>query len=248
MDFADLEEKVAKPETKMMIICNPHNPVGRVWTKNELARVGEICRRHNVLVISDEIHGDIVYGGNRYTPLVSISNELAQISFACLSPAKTFNIAGMVDAIAIIPNKEYRQRFQGFSRRYHTNKTNVFASAAIEAAYSKGGEWLDNLLVHLRSNIDFLKTYLAENLPQVTLVEPEGTYLVWLDFRELGLETKELHRFLAQKARLALNAGYWFGREGAGYARMNIACPQSTLYEAMSRLRTAVRDYQRGAA
>lgn len=248
MDFADLEEKAANPKNKMMIICNPHNPIGRVWTREELARAGEICRRHNVLIISDEIHGDIVYGSNRYTPFVSISDELAQVSFACLSPAKTFNIAGMIDAMAVIPNEEYRQRFHDFAHRFQINKTNVFASAAIEAAYSEGSKWLDDLLVYLQSNIDFLKSYLDENLPQVKLVEPEGSYLVWLDFRELGLEAKELERFLAQKARLALNSGYWFGREGAGYARMNIACPQSTLYEAMSRLTNAIHEFQRGVA
>ena len=248
MDFGDLEEKAANPKNKMMIICNPHNPIGRVWTREELARAGEICRRHNVLIISDEIHGDIVYGSNRYTPFISISDELAQVSFACLSPAKTFNIAGMIDAMAVIPNEEYRQRFHDFTHRFQINKTNVFASAAIEAAYSEGSKWLDDLLVYLQSNIDFLKSYLDENLPQVKLVEPEGSYLVWFDFRELGLEAKELERFLAQKARLALNSGYWFGREGAGYARMNIACPQSTLYEAMSRLTNAINEFQRGAA
>ena len=248
MDFGDLEEKAANPKNKMMIICNPHNPIGRVWTREELARAGEICRRHNVLIISDEIHGDIVYGSNRYTPFISISDELAQVSFACLSPAKTFNIAGIVDAMAVIPNEEYRQRFHDFAHRFQINKTNVFASAAIEAAYSEGSKWLDDLLVYLQSNIDFLKSYLDQNLPQVKLVEPEGSYLVWLDFRELGLEAKELERFLAQKARLALNSGYWFGREGAGYARMNIACPQSTLYEAMSRLTNAINEFQNGAA
>ncbi|MEA3357378.1 MAG: MalY/PatB family protein [Patescibacteria group bacterium] len=248
MDFGDLEEKAANPKNKMMIICNPHNPIGRVWTREELSRAGEICRRHNVLIISDEIHGDIVYGSNRYTPFVSISDELAQVSFACLSPAKTFNIAGMIDATAVIPNEEYRQRFHDFAHRFQINKTNVFASAAIEAAYSEGSEWLDELLVYLQSNIDFLKSFLDENLPQVKLVEPEGSYLVWLDFRELSMEAKELERFLAQKARLALNPGYWFGREGAGYARMNIACPQSTLYEAMSRLTNAINEFQRETA
>lgn len=247
MDFADLEVKAADPKNKMMIICNPHNPIARVWTREELARAGEICRRHNVLVIADEIHGDIVYGGNRYTPFVSISDELAQGSFACLSPAKTFNIAGVVDAMAVIPNEEYRQRFHDFAHRFQINKTNVFASAAVEAAYREGSTWLDGLLAYLQSNIDFLKSYLDENLPQVKLVEPEGTYLVWLDFRELGLGAKELARFLAHEARLALNPGYWFGREGAGYARMNIACPRSTLREATSRLANAIHEYHTGA-
>ncbi len=241
MNFKELEKKAADPKTKIMIICNPHNPVGRVWTREELAQAGEICRRHNVLIISDEIHGDIVYKPHHYTPFASISDELAQISATCLSPAKTFNIAGAIDAMAVIANKEYRDQFHDFAHRYQINKTNVFASAAIEAAYSQGGEWLDELLAYLQANIDFLQSFLYENLPQVKLIEPEGTYLVWLDFKELGLDAKELEKFLAQKAQLALNSGYWFGREGAGYARMNIACPQSILQQALSRLTNAVR-------
>lgn len=243
MDFEDLEEKAADPTTKIMIICNPHNPVGRVWTGEELAQAGEICRRHNVLIISDEIHGDIVYKPYRYIPFASISDELAQSSVTCLSPAKTFNIAGVVDAMAVIGHEQYREQFHDFTHRYQINKTNVFASVAIEAAYSEGGAWLDALLAYLQLNISFLRSYLQENLPQVKLIEPEGTYLVWLDFKELGLDAKELEKFLAQKAQLALNPGYWFGREGAGYARMNIACPRSLLQEALFRLTKAVRHY-----
>lgn len=240
MDFDDLEEKVADPNNKLMIICNPHNPVGRVWTKEELIRVGEICQRHDVLVISDEIHGDIVYPAHRYTPFASIDDELAQNSFTCISPAKTFNIPGMIDALTVIPNETYREQFHDFAHRYQTNKINVFASAAIEAAYDKGEDWLDELLVYLQGNIDFIRSYLEEHSPQVKLIEPEGTYLVWLDFRELGMDAKELESFLAQKAGLALNAGYWFGREGAGFARMNIACPRSILQDALSRLSDAI--------
>ena len=242
MDFEDLEAKAANPKTRIMIICNPHNPVGRVWTREELTRAGEICRRHDVLVISDEIHGDIVYRPHRYTPFASVSDDLAQASATCLSPAKTFNIAGMVDAMAIIANEEHRNRFHDFAHRYQINKTNVFASAAIEAAYSQGGQWLDELLAYLQANVDFLQSYLDENLPQVKLVKPEGTYLVWLDFRALGLDAKALAKFLAQEARLALNAGYWFGREGAGYARMNIAAPRSMLEEALARLKRAINE------
>jgi cystathionine beta-lyase len=243
MDFEDLEAKAADPQTKLMIICNPHNPVGRVWTRDELAQAGEICRKHNVLVISDEIHGDIVYKPHQYTPIASISDELAQHSATCLSPAKTFNIAGAVDAMAVIANEQYRKQFHDFTDRYQINKTNVFTSAAVEAAYSQGGEWLDALLTYLQGNVDFLRAYLHEDLPQVKLIEPEGTYLVWLNFEALGLSTKGLARFLAQKAGLALNPGYWFGREGAGYARMNIACPRSLLHKALLRLTHAVRHH-----
>jgi cystathionine beta-lyase len=243
MDFDDLEEKAADPTTKILILCNPHNPVGRVWTRDELAQAGEICRRHNVLVISDEIHGDIVYPPHQYTPIASISDEMAQCSATCLSPAKTFNVAGMVDAMAVIANDDHRKRFHDFASRYHIRKTNVFALAGIEAAYSHGGEWLDQVLPYLQGNVDFLRSFLHENLPQVKLVEPEGTYLVWLDFRALALDAKALAQFLAQKAEIALNAGYWFGREGAGYARMNIACPRDIVRQGLVRLADAVHNH-----
>lgn len=241
MDFADLESKCADPRNKILILCNPHNPIGKVWTRDELIRVGEICQKHHVLIISDEIHGDIIYPPHRYTPFVSISDEISQTSVTCISPAKTFNIAGMVDAMVIIPNETHRNQFHDFSHCYQINKNNVFASAAIEAAYSQqGGQWLDELLVYLQANIEFLRSYLVENIPQIKLIEPEGTFLVWLDFRDLELGAKDLASFLAHKARIALNPGHWFGREGAGFARMNIACPRSTLEEALLRLRNSV--------
>jgi len=239
IDFEDLAQKAADPANKVLILCNPHNPVGRVWTKEELIRIGEICLENDVLVISDEIHGDLVYAPHQYTPFASLSEELAQNSATCLSPAKTFNIPGMIDAFVVIPNQERRERFHDFAHRFQTNKINVFASAAIEAAYSQGGEWLDQLLAYLQGNIDFMRDYFAEHLPQVKLVEPEGTYLLWVDFRELGLETKELERFLADEAKLAVSPGYWFGREGAGFVRWNIACPRGTLQQALNQLKDA---------
>lgn len=244
MDFSDLESKASDPNNKILILCNPHNPVGRVWTEEELTRVGEICRSHQVFVVSDEIHGDIVYEGHSYTPFASLADELARISCTCISPAKTFNLSGVVDAMTIIPDQIYRTRYLEFVRRFHVNKTNVFASAAIEAAYNGGASWLDDVLKYLQANIDFVRAFLDEKLPQVKMIDPEGTYMVWLDFKGLGLDVKELEAFLAQKARLALNAGYWFGSEGAGFARMNIACPRSTLEEAMSRLSQAVAEDQ----
>jgi len=193
------------------------------------------------LIISDEIHGDIIYPPHRYTPFISISDETSQTSVTCISPAKTFNIAGMVDALVIIPNETHRDQFRDFAHRYQINKTNVFASAAIEAAYSKqGGQWLDDLLAYLQANINFLRSYLIEEIPKIKLIEPEGTYLVWLDFRDLDLGAKELANFLVHRSRIAVNPGYWFGREGAGFARMNIACPRSILEEALLRLQNSV--------
>jgi len=240
MDFDDLEVKAAKPKNKIMIVCSPHNPVGRVWTSDELMRVIEICARHNVLLIADEIHGDIVYEPHHFTPVLSLPDVNLGHVVACLSPAKTFNIPGMIDAFAVIPDDAKRESFHQFAHQFQINKTNVFSLVALETAYRDGGPWLDDLLTYLRGNIDFIKAYLADHIPQVRLVEPEGTYLVWLDFTALDLDAKTLATFLAQDAGLALNPGHWFGREGAGYARMNIAYPRDILAQALSQLDRAV--------
>jgi len=236
IDFDDLEAKCADPKNKILILCNPHNPVGRVWTKAELKRVARICEAHNVMVLADEIHADIIYGAHQFTPFLTVSDKGA----SCLSPAKTFNIAGMVDALVVIPDTDIREQYHDFAHRFQINKTNVFTSAAVEAGYSHSGQWVDDLLVYLQANIDFIRSYLADNIPQVKLIEPEGTYLVWLDFNGLGLGVKELMQFLTQEADIAVNAGHWFGREGAGFARMNIACPRITIENALSQLRDAI--------
>ena len=241
IDFDDLEAKATDPKNKVLILCNPHNPVGRVWTKAELEEIAEICKCHNVFVIADEIHGDFALPPYRYTPYLTISENAAQNSAACLSPAKTFNIAGAVDAITIIPNETHRHNFHNFAHRYQINKVNVFASAAIESAYIEGGDWLDALLVYLQGNIDLIQNFLESNDIDISLIKPEGSFLVWLDFRELGLDVKELQKFLAQEAQIALSPGYWFGREGAGFARMTIACPREILQRALDNLAEAVK-------
>jgi len=241
IDFDDLEAKAADPKNKILILCNPHNPVGRVWTEAELAQVAAICERHHVFVIADEIHGDFAFPPHRYTPYLTVSESAEQNAAACISPAKTFNIAGMVDAITIIPNETHRHWFHDFAHRYQINKVNVFASIATEAAYSDGANWLDALLVYLGGNIDLIKEFLQANAIHVSLIEPEGTFLVWLDFRELGLDAKTLAKFLAQEAQIALAPGYWFGREGAGFARMTIGCPKATLQRALDNLAEAVK-------
>ncbi|MBL7030584.1 MAG: pyridoxal phosphate-dependent aminotransferase, partial [Candidatus Marinimicrobia bacterium] len=233
IDYDDLEEKASDSKTKMLILCNPHNPVSRVWTKDELKRVGEICLRHNVFIVTDEIHGDFVFNGHHYTPFASISIEIAQNSVTCISPAKTFNIAAVTDGFVIIPNEKYREQYNVFTKRLIIHKTNAFSVVAIETAYRSGSEWLDHLLDYLQDNINYIRTYLGERIPKVKLVNPEGTFLIWLDFRQLGMDVKELESFLAQKAGIALNSGYWFGRQGAGYARMTIACPKSMIVEGL---------------
>ena len=241
MDFDDLETKAADPRNKILILCNPHNPIGRVWTRAELARVAAICAKHDVLVISDELHGDIVYPPHHFTPYASLSPAVAGRSFTTLSPAKTFNLAGMVDGLVVIPDDAFRAQFNHFADRYQINRTNVFTNAAVESAYRHGDAWLEALLDYLGENIAFMQAFLQAHLPQVRLIQPEGTYLVWLDFSGLGLPAKELDHFLAHKAGLALNSGYWFGREGAGYARMNIAAPRAVIGQALEQLRAAAQ-------
>ncbi len=242
IDFDDLEIKASDPNSKILILCNPHNPVGRVWTRIELEHVAEICRRHDIFVIADEIHGDFAFPPHQYTPYLNVSETVAQHGAACISPAKTFNISGMVDAIAIIPNETYRQKFHKFSHRYQINKVNVFASVATEVAYREGADWINSLLTYIQDNVDLIRTHLGKNALRISFVEPEGTFLVWLDFRELGLDAKALARFLALKAGIALSPGYWFGREGAGFARMTIGCPRATVQKALDNLTVAVKN------
>lgn len=241
IDFKNLEKQAAIPRNKILILCNPHNPVGRVWTKDELKRVGEICTKHKVLVISDEIHADITYHNIQYTPYVTaVTEDLAQQSFTCLSPAKTFNIASVTDSMLVIPNQKFREKYESFTNRYFLGKPNTLSVTAMEAAYCHGDRWLDSLLDYLQANLDHLRYYLENHLPEVRLVEPEGSFLVWLDFTKLNMDAKELEYFLVQKAGIALGSGYWFGRQGAGYARMTIACPRSMLDEGLSRLKKAI--------
>ena len=242
IDFEDLEIKASDKNNKVLILCNPHNPVGRVWTEAELKQIAEICEHHNVFVIADEIHGDFSFPSHHYTPYLNISENAAQNGAACISPAKTFNIAGIVDAITIIPNERYRQKFHAFSQRYQINKVNVFASVATEAAYKDSAEWIDALLVYIQGNVDLIREHLKKKNHRVSLIEPEGTFLVWLDFRDLGLDAKELTKFLSHKAKIALAPGYWFGREGAGFARMTIGCPRETVQSALNNLDAALKE------
>ncbi|GJM42200.1 MAG: cystathionine beta-lyase [Ardenticatenaceae bacterium] len=236
IDFDDLAKKAAVPKNKILILCNPHNPVGRVWTRDELNKVANICAEHAVFVISDEIHGDFAFPPHSYTPYLTVSETAAQNGAACLSPAKTFNISGMVDAFAVIPNDEHRQQFHSFAHRYQINKSNLFTTAAVTAAFQEGAAWLDELIAYLQGNVTFMREFLQANQMKVSLIEPEGTFLAWLDFRELGLDAKMLEKKLAQEAGVALSPGYWYGREGANFARMTIGCPRQTIQQAVEKM------------
>ncbi len=240
MDFDDLEEKVKDRRIKLMFLCSPHNPVGRVWTKDELIRLGRICIDNNILVVSDEIHHDILYPGVKHIPFASISEEFALSSITCTAPSKTFNLAGLQTSTIIIPNTAYYDIYRNFIKRLQLLRNNAFGLVALEAAYTHGEEWLDQLLEYLDGNLRAFTEGIEKDVPQIKVVKPEGTYLVWLDCRELGFDAHQLNDFTIDKAKLAFESGYWFGHGGEGFQRANIACPRTYVNEAVKRLKSAV--------
>ena len=242
MDFDDLERKLDDPRVKLLILCNPHNPVGREWHKEELSMLGEICIRHNVIIVSDEIHADILFEGVKHIPFASISPAFAHHSITCTAPSKTFNLAGLKTSTIIFPNNKYYKIYNNTLDALHLDRNSVFGLVALEAAYRYGEEWLEQLLSYLNENLRFLMKYFEERIPKIKVIKPEGTYLIWLDCRQLGLNVKGLNNFMINKARIALDDGYWFGTQGEGFMRMNIACPRSVLEEGLKRIEGAVNN------
>ncbi|MDF2681358.1 MAG: cystathionine beta-lyase [Brevibacillus sp.] len=239
IDFADLEAKIDSG-VKILVLCNPHNPVGRVWTQEELAMLGQICIKNNILVISDEIHCDLVYKGHKHIPFASISEEFADHSITCIAPSKTFNVAGLQTSCIIIPNEKLRDIFNQSINSLNIGSPNMFGIIAGEIAYQYGEEWLEQVIDYLQGNLDFLVRYFQENIPQIKVIQPESTYLVWLDCRELALATEKIDKFMLNKARVAMNEGYIFGEDGIGFMRMNIACPRSILERSLRQIEEAV--------
>jgi cysteine-S-conjugate beta-lyase len=239
IDFNDLERVLISEKVKLFIFCSPHNPVGRVWTKDELYRMGELCSRHDVIVVSDEIHCDFTYGKNVHTVFASLNEAFAKNSVICTAPSKTFNLAGLQASNIFIPDGSLRSRFSQALAETGYGGLNIFGAAACEAAYRYGGGWLSQLKDYLQGSLDLIRKYIAEHLPGVRLVEPEGTYLFWLDFTGTGLSDEQVGSIIKSKARLRLDEGCIFGPEGKGFQRINIACPRETLKTALERLRQA---------
>ena len=240
IDFADFEEKAK--QAGMFILCNPHNPVGRVWTRDELTRMGEICLRHGVTVVSDEIHQDFIYKGHKHLVFSNLDERFADAAITCTAPSKTFNLAGLQLANIFISNKSMRNAFNKEYAGVGLSQPPLMGLAACQAAYEGGAEWVDQLIAYLAGNMSHIGGFLRTHIPKVKLVEPEGTYLAWLDCAGLGLSVCGLNDFIANKAKLWLNNGPTFGLGGEGFQRMNAACPRSTVNEALERLKSAVSE------
>ena len=240
MDFEDFEDKIIKEQVKLFILCSPHNPVGRVWEEWELRKVGDICKKHGVLVISDEIHNDFVWEDHRHTVFVSLSPEYEDMTITCTAPSKTFNLAGLQISNIFIPNPQLKRKFKKEIAATGYEEIGLMGLVACQAAYEGGEEWLRELKEYIWNNYLFLEKYLAEKIPQLQPVRPEGTYLAWIDCRGLGLTETEREELIVKKAGLWLDSGAMFGKEGEGFERMNLACPRKTLEAALQRLENAI--------
>jgi cystathionine beta-lyase len=243
INFEDFEEKAKDPLTKMFILCSPHNPVGRVWTEKELRRLGDICIENEILIVSDEIHHDLILTGHKHTLFSTISEEFEKNTIMCTAPSKTFNIAGLQTSNIIIPDKRKRDAFTNtITNRNGVEIPNVFGIVALIAGYNKGEEWLDQVLKYIEANFKYLKDFVIEKLPDVEFIYPEGTYLAWLNCNKLGMDGEKLREFMLKKAKVALDDGKIFGTGGEGFVRINVACPRSLLEECLVRIVNALKE------
>lgn len=240
IDFVDFENKIRENQIKLFFLCSPHNPVGRVWTRGELERISDICVKYGVIVVSDEIHADFTFDGYVHTPLVNVDERIRDLCITATSPGKTFNLAGFQISNILISNAKMRRAFRKQIAAAGYSQVNTMGIVACEAAYTCGEEWYLALKKYLQGNLDFVREYLAEEIPEIALVEPEGTYLIWLDFRGLGLPEEKLEDLIVDQAKLWLDSGAIFGAVGEGFERINIATNRSVLKEALERIRDAV--------
>lgn len=239
IDYDDFEKKIQ--QSTLFILCNPHNPTGRVWNADELTIIGDLCTKHNVPIISDEIHADIVFDGFKHIPIAKI-DDFSENVITCVSPAKSFNIAGLCSAAIIIKNPRLRKKIADMNEHLHLYLGNSFGITAVEAAYTQGDAWIADLMTYLDANREYLKQHIATEIPMLRMIDPESTYLAWIDFSELNMDDNALFEFLTNKARLALDPGRKFGVDGSGFSRLNFGCPRSILVEAMDRLKRAIME------
>lgn len=241
MDYDDLLKKIDK-NSRILILCNPHNPGGRVWTKEELIHLGDICYDNNILVISDEIHSDLVFADYRHVPFASVSDKAAQNSITFMAPSKTFNIAGIVSSFSVIPNDELRTKFETYLKRSELDEGHIFAYLAAQVAYDKCNDWLQEVKQYILNNIELVDSFLKKNIPQIKIMKPEASFLIWLDCKALKLSQKDLVSLFVDKAKLALNDGEMFGEEGRGYMRMNVGCSSIIVQKALNNLKEAINN------
>ena len=240
IDFEDFEEKIKDLDTKFFILCNPHNPVGRIWSREDLIKIGNLCLENNVFIIADEIHNDLVYSGNTHTIFASINSDFAMNSITCTAPSKTFNLAGMQASNIIIPDSKIMEEYRKTIEKHNIGGQNPLSIVALEAAYNYGGKWLEELLVYLEGNIEFISEYLEKHLPKAKFTKPEATYLAWIDLREYESNGEKLEKTIFEKGKVAFDGGTWFGQGGEGFVRINFACPRSLLKEGLDRLVKAI--------
>lgn len=241
IDFEDFEKKTSDEKVKIFILCNPHNPIGIIWSKDELKKMGEICLKHNVLVLADEIHRDLVYEGKNYIPFSSLGKDFLMNSITCTAPSKTFNLAGLKISNIIIANEEYRKKVS-HSLNIHEAKPNIFGIEALIAAYNYGENWLNQLLVYLEENINYLTDFINKKIPGLKVIKPEATYLVWIDCKNLGISSKEFSYKLLKEGKLRINFGSTYGEGGEGFIRINIACPRKLLLQGLEILERTVNN------
>ncbi len=242
IDFADMEQKLAEQHVKLFVFCSPHNPVGRVWKKEELLRVVELCQKYGVLIVSDEIHADFTYEGNTHIPIATVAGNYEEQIITCTAASKTFNLAGLQTSNTVIKNERIRRAVLNEIHKTGYSEINIFGLLATKAAYEHGEAWLEECRAYLTESVAYVRSFLKERLPGVRLIEPEGTYLLWLDFTSFGYSDKRLHELLTDRAKLWLDDGTMFGPEGSGFARMNITCPRAVLKQAMEQLASALED------
>jgi cystathionine beta-lyase len=240
MDFDNLISQIDE-RTKLLILCSPHNPISRVWSKEELVKLTDICVEHNIKIISDEIHSDLIMPGYKHTCTSSISDKVAQLTITCMAPSKSFNIAGLDTAVAIIPNNEMRKKFTDFQNEIGVNMGNVFGIEAFIAAYNSGEEWLENEIVYINDNFKYFKNFIETKIPQFKVTELEGTYLLWLNCSCLNMTKEELDKFFVEKVKVMLVPGENFGNGGKGFMRFNIATPRENIVRVLENLENAVK-------
>lgn len=245
IDFEDFEKKIVENNVKVFILCNPHNPVGRVWTKEELERIGDICLRHDVVIMDDEIHCDFIYPGYKFTSFMNLDSKYQKNLVLYTSPSKTFNIAGLQPANIIIPDEKLRTAYRRANTAAGYSQGNLMGMEAVKAVYTKGDEWVKELVEYITGNMEYVREFVKTNFPKARFVEPEGTYLIWIDFSEYGFSDEELEHIMVEEAKLWLDCGIVFGPETAQFERFNIACPRATVVQAFEQLKEAMDQHQK---